>query len=107
MSEPNASVRELLNAQTGQLSWNELSRHFARGVVIVVHTGEDLITVAESLVNDLSDEVGRLQQEEKLHRAVDHDAIRWQRDQSDFWAVVVAPWVLVQEISAGDESGVK
>ena len=33
-----------------------------------------------------------------LHRAMDEDAIRWETEKSEFWAVVVAPWVLVQEI---------
>ena len=98
VSESQVSVRDLLNAQTGKLTWAELSRHFARGVVVTVDSSEDLIGIAESLVRDSSGAVERLCTEGKLGRADDNDAIRWQSANQNFWAVVVAPWVLVQEI---------
>ena len=104
VGQSEATTRELLNAQTGRLSWAELARSFARGAVIVVQPGQDLISVAESLVNDSSGDIEQLHQQNKLHRADDHDAVRWQEKQSGFWAVVVAPWVLVQEISDLDET---
>jgi hypothetical protein len=97
LNAPPASTRDLLNAQAGKLTWPELARHFARGVVISVDPTEDLIEVAECLVKDSSDIVERLYLQGKLHRADDDDAIRWQEHSSEFWAVVVAPWVLVQE----------
>lgn len=97
MNAPSASTRDLLNAQTGKLTWPELARHFARGVVISVDQSEDLIDVAECLVKDSSYTVEKLYSQGKLHRADDVDAIRWQKNSSEFWAVVVAPWVLVQE----------
>ena len=61
--------------------------------------GEDLVTVAESMVGDNQAVINRLYEEERLRRAQDDDARRWTRDNARFWAVVVAPWVLVQEIS--------
>ena len=103
MNNDDIRVRDLLNAQTGQLDWSELVRHFARGVVVCVAPGEDLVTVAESMVGDNQAEINRMYEEGRLRRAQDDDARRWTRDNTRFWAVVVAPWVLVQEPTDDDE----
>jgi len=95
------SIADLLNAQTGRIGWSELARHFARGTVIRVAPGEDLVKVAEWLVADCADEIERLHQARLLRRAGDDDARRWQQNETEFWAVVVAPWVLVQEVIDG------
>ena len=97
MSGVEVPVRDLLNAQTGRIGWPELSRHFARGVVVCVHAEEDLVEVAEAFVGDGADDIARLYGTGRLHRASDEDARRWQAEATGFWAVVVAPWVLVQE----------
>ena len=104
MNESNIRVRDILNAQTGQLSWPELARHFARGVVVVVSRGEDLVTVGESMVGDHQGVINRLYEEGKLRRAQDDDARHWNEGNSRFWAVVVTPWVLVQEVNDGDSN---
>lgn len=104
MNKEDIRVRDILNAQTGQLAWSELVRHFARGVVVVVSPGEDLVAVAESMVGDNPAVINRLYEEGKLHRAQDDDARHWNEDNSRFWAVVVTPWVLVQEVSSGDSN---
>ncbi len=95
MSEPG--VTQLLNGQTGKIGWQELVRHFARGVVVCVSPELDLLETAGQLVEDRADEIRALYEQGTLHRARDEDAIRWQQDDPEFWAVVVAPWVLVQE----------
>lgn len=105
VSDSTASIRDLLNAQTGKLVWGELARHFARGVVVCVDPAEDLVEVAVSLVADAHSTIGQMVEEGKVHRANDQDAVRWQQNDPIFWAVVVAPWVLVQETeSAPDQS---
>jgi len=35
-----------------------------------------------------------------VSRASTEDAIVWNAQQSQFWAVVAAPWVLIQEVAA-------
>lgn len=102
MSRPELEIHDLLNAQTGRIAWPELARHFARGAVVVVNRDQDLLTVAEQLVRDEAGAVGALIEAGVMHRAHDADASRWQDGNSEFWAVVVAPWVLVQE--SGDRS---
>ena len=98
MKTEKVRVRDILNAQTGRLTWPELARHFARGVVVCVAPGEDLIAVADAMVGDKKAVVNRFYEEGRLRRAQDEDARRWENEDASFWAVVVAPWVLVQEI---------
>lgn len=97
MKENEILTRDLLNAQTGRLGWSELARHFARGVVVCVGPEQDLVAVAETLVANDAAAVGQLYESGQIHRALDDDARRWQQQDMQFWAVVVAPWVLVQE----------
>lgn len=97
MKDNELYTHDLLNAQTGRISWPELARWFARGLVVCVRSGEDLVAVAEMLIADDAEKVGKLYEDGLLHRALDEDAMRWQEENTEFWAVVVAPWVLVQE----------
>lgn len=90
-------VGQLLNAQTGKISWQELARHFARGVVVCVGPELDLLEIAGQFVADNAAGIEALYDQGVVYRARDEDAIRWQQDDPEFWAVVVAPWVLVQE----------
>ena len=92
-------IKQHLNLETGKLAWPELSRHFARGVVIVVDPQLDLIEVAAKMVIDDKDSVENWLNTELLVRADDSHAQDWQNNDTAFWSVVVAPWVLVQEIS--------
>jgi hypothetical protein len=104
MSATEIPVRALLNAQTGQIGWPELARHFARGVVVCVADGEDLVAVAERFVGDCAEDIERLSAAGRVWRAQDRDARRWQNENTRFWGVVVAPWVLVQEALTQEDS---
>jgi hypothetical protein len=87
------------NVQTARMGWSELVRHFARGVVVKVAPGMDLVAVAVAMAQDRADEIDAWAQAGQVQRASDDDARYWHEQDSVFWAVVVAPWVLVQEIS--------
>lgn len=97
MTEPLDILRAKINAETGQLGWKELERHFARGVVIKVQRGLDLVDVAARVAQDDKAEVERWLAEGRIARASADDATDWNKRQPMFWAVVTAPWVLVQE----------
>lgn len=97
---PEQSREELqnkLNWETARLPWKELQRHFARGVVVVVSPELDLVEVAVATAGDDSGLVGSWSERGLVRRASDDDARRWQESNPGLWAVVVAPWVLVQE----------
>ena len=93
-------LRTQFNAETGKLGWNELERHFARGVVVWVASDLDLVEVAAAFARDDKPAVERWLTEGRVVRAASEHAERWHREQALFWAVVAAPWVLVQEIAS-------
>lgn len=86
-----------INRQTGRIRWAELERHFARGVVVQVAPDQDLVQVAVMLVRDQAGGVEKLIASGQLVRVTDNHARDWFERDPDLWAVVVAPWVLVQE----------
>jgi hypothetical protein len=102
MSEPSNPEREVLRAklvlETAQLGWKELERHFARGDVIRVAVGTDLIEAALLLAENNTAAAQAWLADGHIARAGMHDAEDWHARQPIFWAVVVAPWVLVQEV---------
>jgi hypothetical protein len=93
------TTRDLLNAQTARIEWQELQRHFARGMVIKVDPRLDLLDVAARLVADDKEAFEGWMADGRVCNATDDDARAWTAEQPSFWAVVVAPWVLVQPIS--------
>ncbi len=95
---PDDELRAKLNAETGKIHWPELERHFARGAVIRVTGDLDLVEVAVRMARDDRPAIERWLNEGKMDRASAEDARGWQQRDPLFWAVVVAPWVLVQEI---------
>jgi hypothetical protein len=88
-----------LNLETGKITWPELQRYFARGVIIIVSEGEDLVKVATAISRDDKNEIKGLIDSGQIVRATDEHAKNWQAADPLFWAVVVAPWVVVQEIT--------
>lgn len=95
----NETLHRKLNLETGRLSWPELQRHFARGVVITLDPELDLVEVAARFAEDDREHVGAWLEQGRISRASDADARRWSGSSPDFWAIVVAPWVLVQEMT--------
>jgi hypothetical protein len=67
-------------------------------VVLVADQGLDLIDVAARLVGDNREVVLDWMETGALVRADLDRARGWERRRPALWAVVVAPWVLVQEI---------
>ncbi len=101
------NVQELqtrLNQETGRLGWQEIQRHFARGVVVRVASDLDLVEVAACMASDDKDRFMPWFASGQVARASAEDAQDWNRRNASFWAVVVAPWVLVQEIDAAESA---
>ena len=96
------SIQDLslkLNTETAKLSWPELQPHFARGVVVKVLHGTDLVEVAARFAADDASQVEQWLQTGQIARASTDDAADWVARSPLFWAVVAAPWVLVQEVA--------
>lgn len=98
MNNSQQALNTKLNQETGRLTWPDLERHFARGVVIRVDAGLDLVEVAARMSMDDKAATRQWLDEGLVDKANDDDARRWHETKVEFWAVVTAPWVLVQEI---------
>lgn len=98
MEDDSETLRAKLNAETGRMDWPALARHFARGVVIRVGPELDLIEVAVGLARDDKSALATWLDAGQVAKASTEDAQAWNDGQAVFWAVVVAPWVLVREI---------
>ena len=90
-----------LHQQTAKIEWRELQRFFAQGLLLKVAKGQDLVQIASFFVDDNKKAVNKLIENKQLEHCTDDDARRWQKNNQVLWAVVAAPWVLVQEASSG------
>jgi len=98
MSTPSEILRAKLNLETARLAWPELERHFARGVVIKVAAGLDLVDAALQVAENNAAVVQVWLAEGRIAKTELADAEDWHARQPMFWVVVAAPWVLVQEV---------
>lgn len=99
MSEP--LLYEKLNLETARIAWHELQPHFARGALVAVTGKVDLTEVAQRMAQDDAAYIAELMQKQQLFTPDAATATRWYQSNHEMWAVVVAPWVLVQEVDAG------
>jgi hypothetical protein len=88
-----------LNLETAKIGWAGIQRQFAKGLVLKVVPELDLIDTAARMIRDEKSSVEEWLQQGKIVQANTEDARRWNQEDPDLWAVVVAPWVLVQEAS--------
>lgn len=89
-----------LLGETATITWPELEPFFARGALLYVHHQVDLIEVAQAVAEDHKEKVTGWLSARQLEPLQAEQALQWQTGQSALWAVVVAPWVLVQERSS-------
>ena len=96
MPENKQLLISKLNKETAKISWHELQRFYAQGRVLYVADQLDLIDVAYQFAVDNVEQC-LFWKEQKLVTAVtDLQASDWYQSEKLLWAVVVAPWVLVQ-----------
>ncbi len=97
MNDVDDNLETKLNRETAKISWSELARFYASGAVVEVDASQDLIDVAKAMAEDNASRIAELMADGLLNKVDDRRAQDWQRDNQTLWAVVVAPWVLVQD----------
>lgn len=100
MTEPEKSddfLRASLNLETSRIAWKELLRFFAAGTVIAVDEALDLVEVAVEIANDNAAQIKQWMSQEKIGKVSDEQAKTWLETDATLWAVVVRPWILVQQ----------
>lgn len=95
--------RARIVSETARIPWQELQRFFAAGKVMLVATELDLVDVAYAFQLDDVTQVKVWTENRQLSPVNDNQAKQWVADDASLWAVVVKPWVLVQEITPQPE----
>lgn len=93
-------LRAHLHGETSKLPWVDLEKHFARGVLFKVAKGTDILDVAIVMSRDDKDTLEKWINDKIVSGAEIEDAKKWHEASASLWTVVVAPWVLVQEIES-------
>ncbi|MEX1670704.1 DUF2288 domain-containing protein [Zhongshania guokunii] len=96
MTDLRSELMIKLNRETAKIDWQALQRFYAQGAVLVVAPELDLVASAVAVAEDNSQYIADLLAKGLLQRADENHAQQWLADQVEVWAVVVAPWVLVQ-----------
>lgn len=90
-------AKEKVNLETSQIAWKELQRFFAAGTAVFVASDLDLVDVAYQFSVDNKDQVALWLQHNQVALVSDRQALDWLEADADVWAVVVKPWILVQQ----------
>jgi hypothetical protein len=86
-----------LNSETAKIDWHELQKHYAAGNVLGVASNADLIKVAIEFHRDNATQIQQWLQDSSLFEVSDQQALDWYNSNCQLWALVIPPFVLVQE----------
>jgi hypothetical protein len=99
MSKPSQEEinRTSINLQTARINWHDLQRFFASGAAFFVSNELDLVDVAYQISKDNRAVVTEWMNAGQLARVTDEQAQDWYDKNMEMWAVVVSPYVLIQQ----------
>jgi len=96
--EPTTLYAKLLG-ETAEIGWTQLQPFFARGALLSVEEGLDLIEVAQAVALDDHLRFAAWLTEGRVGKVSQDSALDYVQRDPELWAVVVSPWVLIQERS--------
>lgn len=94
--EPSTLYAKLLG-ETAAITWNELQPFFAKGALLWVEPALDLIEVAEAVAENRAEKVAAWLAAGEVSKVSESRALDLLERDPALWAVVVAPWVLIQD----------
>lgn len=100
-SESVDEIKARLNFETSRIHWHNLQTYYARGQVVRVAANTDLLMVASELASDNRAQFEQWLANGKVGDVTPDLARAWYQSNTELWAVVVAPWVLVQDRADG------
>ncbi len=92
------STKEKVNQETSKIAWSKLQRFFAQGLAVYISPSLDLVDVAGAFSKDNKALVEKWMHQQQVHLVTDQQAEKWVQNNTQVWAVVVKPWILVQNI---------
>lgn len=100
-AEKEDLLRQEYHQQTARIQWHELQTYYAHGSVIAVAPHLSLVDVAVQLGMDNTECFQLWIAAGEIAAVSDEQALIWYEANSLLWAVVAAPWVLVQQRADG------
>jgi hypothetical protein len=97
VNEQKEIYRAKVNLETSQMAWKDLQRYFASGVALYVADDLDLVEVAFQMSEDNATQIQQWMAVGKFGKVNDEQAATWHAADVLLWAVVVSPWVLLQQ----------
>lgn len=91
-----ALLRREYHSQTARINWHDLQTYYAHGSVVCVAPELNLVEVAVQLGLDNTAQFEAWIAAQQVAAVSDEQALAWYESGQDLWAVVAAPWVLVQ-----------
>ena len=95
---PSPLYAKLLG-ETAKIDWQDLERFFAQGKLLSVARDLDLVSVAEGIASDDTERITQWLSAGLVERMQAATAADYAAREPELWAVVVSPWVCVQERS--------
>jgi hypothetical protein len=102
--ENDTELRLKVNRETARMPWTELLKHFATGNVVWVANSLDLVDVAVRISHDDKANITQWMNSGLLAKVSDEQAQGWLEANAQLWAVVVSPFVLIQQDKAVPEN---
>jgi hypothetical protein len=101
------TLRSTIKDEIGFIAWKSLARFFAGGTAVAVDAELDLAEVAFQFSQNNKSIVEQWMSEEKVNKVSDGQAKTWFETDATVAAIVISPWVLVQEVEMvkGQENG--
>ena len=94
--EPSTLYAKLLG-ETSTIEWQALQPFFAKGDLLWVDRALDLIEAAQAVTQDDAEKVAAWMASGVLGKMTEAQALDVLERDPQLWAVVVSPWVMVQE----------
>ena len=86
-----------LHSETALIDWCDLQRNFAQGNVFLISNELDLVEVAKYFIQDEARQLADLLEHDVISQPSNDQARSWYANKVELWAVVAAPFVLVQQ----------
>lgn len=97
-TEQQEILRAKVIMETSRILWKELQKFFASGAAVKVSIELDLVEVALQMHGDNKSQFEQWLGSGLIGKVTDDLALDWLAADAEVWAVVVSPWILVQEI---------
>ncbi|MBA1203339.1 DUF2288 domain-containing protein [Pseudomonas capeferrum] len=97
MTDQTSTLYAKLLGETAIIEWKALERFWAKGDLIWVDAGLDLISVAQAMAENHSETFAGWRNDGTVATVSAEQALDLQQRDPKIWAVVVSPFILIQE----------